>query len=164
MASESNRNILLPVDDSEGCERACKWAVEHLYRGENDEFHILHIIPSQEPEVISGLGGISGMDAIVTAKPDPAADKQHVEEANNFIQHRMLPYLTEKGVRFKVELCRYLTDNDSIGDVVCKRAEALNAVAVVLQSHNKSAITEFFMGSVANYTANHCRQPILLMH
>ena len=57
MASESNRNILLPVDDSEvcaedlarsasqnlgvtgpvgmlqGCERACKWAVEHLYRG-----------------------------------------------------------------------------------------------------------------------------------
>ena len=45
---------------------------------ENDEFHILHIIPSQEPEVISGLGGISGMDAIVTAKPDPAADKQHV--------------------------------------------------------------------------------------
>ena len=101
-------------------------------------------------------GSLSGLEIF-----QPALQ---VEEANNFIQHRMLPYLTEKGVRFKVELCRYLTDNDSIGDVVCKRAEALNAVAVVLQSHNKSAITEFFMGSVANYTANHCRQPILLMH
>ena len=45
---------------------------------DTDEFHILHIIPSQQPEVISGLGGISGMDAIVTAKPDPGADQQHV--------------------------------------------------------------------------------------
>lgn len=42
-------------------------------------------------------------------------------------------------------------DNDSIGAVICKRAEQLNASAVVLAKHNKGAIKEFFVGSVTNY-------------
>ena len=32
---------------------------------------------------------------------------------------------------------RFSTDNDSIGEVLCKRAQALKACAVVMASHNK---------------------------
>lgn len=44
-------------------------------------------------------------------------------------------------------------DNDSIGAVICKRADQLNASAVVLAKHNKGAIKEFFVGSVTNYVS-----------
>ena len=37
----------------------------------------------------------------------------------------------------QIEIVRFSTDNDSIGEVLCKRAEAVNAVAVVMASHNK---------------------------
>lgn len=43
----------------------------------------------------------------------------------------------------------FLTDNDSIGEAVCKRAEALNAAAVVMAKHQRGAIAEFFLGSGA---------------
>ena len=39
--------------------------------------------------------------------------------------------------RLQVEIVRFSTDNDSIGEVLCKRAQALNACAVVMASHNK---------------------------
>jgi nucleotide-binding universal stress UspA family protein len=41
----------------------------------------------------------------------------------------------------------FLTDNDSIGEAICKRAEALNAAAVVMAKHQRGAIAEFFLGS-----------------
>jgi hypothetical protein len=41
----------------------------------------------------------------------------------------------------------FLTDNDSIGEAICKRAEALNASAVVMAKHQRGAIAEFFLGS-----------------
>ncbi len=31
----------------------------------------------------------------------------------------------------QIEIARGLTDNESIGDIICKRAETLNALAVV---------------------------------
>ena len=31
----------------------------------------------------------------------------------------------------QIEIARGLTDNESIGDIICKRADALNALAVV---------------------------------
>ena len=43
--------------------------------------------------------------------------------------------LTESYVQ--IEIVRFNTDNDSIGQVLCKRAQVVNAVAVVMASHNK---------------------------
>ena len=47
------------------------------------------------------------------------------------------------------EIVHFLTDNDSIGEAVCKRAEALSAAAVVMAKHQRGAIAEFFLGSGA---------------
>ena len=39
----------------------------------------------------------------------------------------------------QIEIVRFSTDNDSIGEVLCRRAEAVDAVAVIMASHNKVA-------------------------
>lgn len=45
----------------------------------------------------------------------------------------------------------FLTDNDSIGEAICKRGEALGAAAVIMAKHQRGAIAEFFLGSVTKY-------------
>jgi len=55
-----------------------------------------------------------------------AASRCHAQPASAALYHDM-----------QVEIVRFSTDNDSIGEVLCKRAQALNACAVVMASHNK---------------------------
>ena len=37
-------------------------------------------------------------------------------------------------------------DTDSIGNVLCKKAQDLHAVAIVMASHSKSSLQQFFLG------------------
>lgn len=52
---------------------------------------------------------------------------------------------------YQLEIVRFATDNDSIGSIICKRAEQLNAACVVMCKHQKGKIKEFFVGSVTSY-------------
>ena len=47
-------------------------------------------------------------------------------------------------------------DTDSIGNVLCKRAEDLKAIALVMSSQSKTRVQSFFLGSCSNYCAHHC--------
>jgi nucleotide-binding universal stress UspA family protein len=67
-------------------------------------------------------------------------------------------------VPFKLELVRFATDSDSIGAIVCRRAEQLNAGTVVMAKHSKGRLREFFVGSVTTYCTHHCKSPLLVMH
>lgn len=59
---------------------------------------------------------------------------------------------------------RFLTDNDSIGEAICKRASNINAAVIVIASHNKGVIKEFFLGSVSKYTSTHAQQAVIVVH
>ena len=57
-----------------------------------------------------------------------------------------------RNIPYKVEIVHFLTDNDSIGEAITKRAEALKAAAVVVAKHQRGKISEFFLGSVTKVT------------
>ena len=65
---------------------------------------------------------------------------------------------------FATHVVRAPQDNDSIGVVLVKLAEQLNAGALVLAKHDKGRLSEFLLGSVTAYVTRHCRQPVLVMH
>ena len=67
-------------------------------------------------------------------------------------------------IAYQLEIVKFATDTDSIGSIICKRADQLNAAAVALAKHNKGQIKEFFLGSVCSYCTHHCRVPVLVMH
>jgi len=161
----AKRNILVAVDDSDASERACEWAIENLHR-EGDELHFFHVIPVPRPRVAGSFvgGGLGGVDDLIFMEPDPKEDARHIEDAKEMIGRRYVPKAATRSIPFKIEIVRFSTDNDSIGEVLCKRAQALNAVAVVMASHNKGAIKEFFLGSVTKYATHHCTQPVLVLH
>ena len=49
-----------------------------------------------------------------------------------------------------------------IVQMVCARAEALDAAGIVLSKHNKGKVAEFFLGSVTNYCTHHAQQPVVV--
>ena len=67
-------------------------------------------------------------------------------------------------IPYQVEIVRGCVDNDSIGALLCRRAEQLNAAVLVMAKHNRGAVKEFFIGSVSNYALHHCKQPVLVLH
>jgi nucleotide-binding universal stress UspA family protein len=148
------------VDDSDSSEEVLEWAINNVHK-EGDEVHLLHIIPVPMPEVIGGMGA---MDSIVTVDPDPQADLKHIADAKEFMKRRFVTKLASRSISYKVEIVHFLTDNDSIGEAICKRAEALNASAVVMAKHQRGAIAEFFLGSVTKYCTHHCKQPLIVLH
>lgn len=54
-------------------------------------------------------------------------------------------------------------DADSVGNVVCTKAGALGAAALVMASHSKSKLAELFLGSVTNYCTHHSPVPVLVV-
>jgi hypothetical protein len=59
-------------------------------------------------------------------------------------------------VPYTVEVVRGCIDNDSIGALVCKRAEQLNAAALLLAKHQRGAVKEFFIGRCVRACARAC--------
>lgn len=110
------------------------------------QIHFLHVIPVPMPAVVGGLGGLD--TGLVTVNPDPQEDVKHIAEAKDFINRRFATKVATKNVPYKVEIVHFLTDNDSIGEAIVKRAEVLKAAVVIMAKHQRNALTEFFLGSV----------------
>jgi structural maintenance of chromosome 2 len=157
----AKRNILLAVDDSEASERACQWMVDNLLRPD-DEVHLFHVVAAAHAETLGGFGGVGGVDELIAAEPDPAADRAHIEQASEFIDSKFVPKL--RGAAHKVEIVRFQTGAEAVGEVLCQRASDLKAVAVVMASHNKGAVQRFFLGSATEYCARNCSVPIVVLH
>ncbi|GIL49589.1 hypothetical protein Vafri_5924 [Volvox africanus] len=152
------RHILVSVDDSEASLRALDWALDNIYRP-GDEFHLFHVIPPGQYVVLSTD---LGMEEVI--EDDEATKKRVEDNARQTLTERFVPKLAAKDVSYQLELVRFATDNESIGAVICRRAEQLQASCVVMAKHNKGAVKEFFVGSVCNYCTHHCKSPVLVMH
>lgn len=46
----------------------------------------------------------------------------------------------------KIEVARSCVDYDSIGELLCKRADKLNAAVLLMAKHKRGALKEFFIG------------------
>jgi len=113
------------------------------------------------PEVIGGYGA---MDAIVTVEPDPQTDIKHIAEAKDMMKARFVTKLASRNIPYQVEIVHFLTDADSIGEAICKRAVALDAAAVCMAKHQRGKISEFFLGSTTKYCTTHCTKPLVVLH
>ena len=98
-----------------------------------------------------------------TKHQDPDAYEQLIKNAEHFVSQRFLPRLLSIRPDPVVHLVKAEVDADSIGSVVCRKAADLHAAALVMASHTKSKIQEFFLGSVTNYCCHHCGSPVLVV-
>jgi structural maintenance of chromosome 2 len=152
------RNILLTVDESPASSQVFEWALKNVYRA-GDTVHILHVIAPSRRLVVTPDMGLEGI-----IEDDEETRRKVEEHAQEFIKERFETKLTELKIPYQVEIVRGCVDNDSIGALLCRRAEQLNAAVLLMAKHNRGAVKEFFIGSVSNYALHHCKQPVLVLH
>ena len=45
---------------------------------------------------------------------------------------------------------------------MCEKAVEVDAAAVIMASHGKGRLKEFFIGSVTNYCLHRCKKPVII--
>lgn len=91
---------------------------------------------------------------------------RHAEDrraAEAFIEKRFVPLLSKRRVKHVVDVTRGDTNNWSVGEIVCNHAKMLRASCVVMASHGKGRVKEFFVGSVCNHCLHRCEAPMVLV-
>eukprot|EP00884_Botryococcus_braunii_P002094 jgi/Botrbrau1/11886/Bobra.126_2s0019.1 len=158
VATPGARSLVIAIDDSSECERAVGWTVENLVRP-GDEVHLVHVIPRMQ--VASMYPGAPPVDFL--PQQDPLSYEQLIKNAEHFITQRFLPKLGNLEPSPVVHVVRADVDTDSIGNVVCRKVDELKATALIMASHSKTKLQEFFLGSVTNFCTHHCRKPVLVV-
>lgn len=162
-SSTSSRTILVPVDDTIGSEQALDWVISNLYR-QGDEIHFFHVVPNPQAKLLGGGLGLADAGEFMVQAPDPKDDRKQVSTAEGFIEQRFVSKVEASKIPHQVEITHFNTDKDSIGAIICKRAQDLQTPAVVMAKHNQGSIKEFFLGSVSKYCTHHCKQPVIVLH
>ena len=83
-------------------------------------------------------------------------------DAERYIAEKISPALEVAGFQYTAEVVAYETDNSSVGEIICERAVDADVAAVIMASHSKSRVREFFIGSVANYCLHRCKKPVIV--
>ena len=87
-----------------------------------------------------------------------------IPNITSFAHYHYHTIRNNRNIPYQVEVVHFLTDADSIGEAVCKRASALNAAAVCMAKHTRSGLAEFFLGSTTKYCVAHCKSPLVVLH
>lgn len=153
------RKLLVAIDDSDECDRALSWTLEHLYRT-GDEIHLLHVIPRLQRS--SSFGGAPPVDFL--PQQDPVGHEKLIKRAEAFIRSRYLPRLTDVKPEATVHIIKSDVDTESIGNVVCRKAEDIGARALIISSRSVSRLKRFFLGSVTSHCVHHSKVPVMVVH
>ncbi len=55
------------------------------------------------------------------------------------------------------------SDADTIGDLICRKAQELQAALVVMAAHTKGSSVQHAVGGVTRYCTRHCTSTVLVM-
>lgn len=154
--NETKKVVMLCVDDSDVCEEAMKWSAEHVCRP-GDEVHMIHVIPR-----LQAMTKIGASPVDVMPYTDPGVYDDMISSAEGMLEKRALAYFDGEEREPIVHLIKYETDNESIGELICRKAKELKANLVVVAKHNQGALSELFLGSVTTYCVKHCTVPCLV--
>jgi len=117
-----------------------------------------HRIPARFPQYAWGMYDDSFVEV-----PDPEEEKKWREDCAKYVAETLLPILDQRGnVTYKLDIIAYEMNNTSIGEVVYEKAKIIDADLVVMASHRKGRLQEFFVGSVTNYCLHHSKVPLLV--
>lgn len=120
----------------------------------------VHVIPRFQ---LSGTYGAPAADFL--PHQDQQSYEHLIKSAEAFIGTRVLKNMeAATNPPPLVHIIKYETDSDSIGTVLCKKADELNAAVLVVSRHTKSKLQQFFLGSVSGFCVQHSKRPVLVHH
>lgn len=141
------RRLLVAIDGSPSAERV----VDHIVKMDKDfgpfEVHVIHVAP--EPAILG--------EAEVYVSPVEARAMQ--EAAFDRALKPAVARLQEAGVPCQV----HRASSDAAAEAIAAKADELGADLIVMGTHGRSTLVNFFMGSVATGVVHRSARPVLLV-
>ncbi|GAX79122.1 hypothetical protein CEUSTIGMA_g6562.t1 [Chlamydomonas eustigma] len=163
----TTRNILIPVDASDESLATCQWTLDNLYQ-KGDNISLVHIIPCLTlRDFIPYPPFDTTLPAAHLEQPEGVADKEEAEWRQTQMTRFTKALDTwEGGVEYTYDVIAQHTQDPvfSIGEDLCAKAKHLNAAALVMSTHQRSALSELLLGSVTTYVSHHSDQPVVVLH
>eukprot|EP00879_Flechtneria_rotunda_P003575 GHRR01003809.1.p1 GENE.GHRR01003809.1~~GHRR01003809.1.p1 ORF type:complete len:175 (+),score=39.74 GHRR01003809.1:47-526(+) len=153
----ANRVLVIAVDDSDDSQKAFQWTIDNIYR-DGDELHVLHVVPRL---AFAARLGVPPVDFVPAAENNTY--ETAVQRAEQFIIDRFVQALPPSIKAPIVHIIKSEVDTESVGHVLCKKAEELDAAAICMASHNKGRMAQFFLGSVSQYCIHHSKRPVIIV-
>mmetsp|Transcript_7082 Transcript_7082/g.12121 ORF Transcript_7082/g.12121 Transcript_7082/m.12121 type:complete len:159 (+) Transcript_7082:51-527(+) len=151
--------FLFPCDDTDASQRAFEWTLKTLVHSQQDELHLLHVIP--RTKFAASAYSVPAIDVPVSV--DRSAYEAMIRKAEEFIVRRFLSHMpSDSQITPIVHIIKSETDTESMGHIICQKAEDIKSTIVVMANHNKSGLTEWLAGSVSQYVMHHCKKPVLI--
>lgn len=149
---QKQRHLLLPVDITNASEDMCAWACDNFFR-ETDVVTVLSVAKKEVQSHGSSYFGLS----------HDHSEGEAVKHAHEWIEAHVKPHLAKCGCGVEVLVKLLETDKHHVAEAIIEESKKVNASdansryyeAIVLASHKRGAIKEFFLGSVANYVLHH---------
>jgi nucleotide-binding universal stress UspA family protein len=160
------RNIVIAVDTSPAAQAACRWALKELIRP-GDLVHLAHCIPSFPSQGLYTLS--DGRLAIVNFEKLLHNEKEYLKAAERVVSEWAWEIFQNTGIPYIVDVIKenevISGDKRGIANLLCKKAEELNAAALILCPHGKGGLGELLMGSVAADCGRYCKDtPVVVLH
>ncbi|KAF3785509.1 Universal stress A-like protein [Nymphaea thermarum] len=154
-AGAAVKKVLVAVDHSEGSFLALRWALDHLFADENQDFGSLILLHAQLPFKHKAHPAGTAVDETQTVVESVRKDQEHI--AGKLLE-RAASECNQKHVRAELR-----TAEGEPKEVICEVAEQLHADLVVVGSRGLGTIKRAFLGSVSDYVAHHAKCPVLIV-
>jgi nucleotide-binding universal stress UspA family protein len=161
-----NRNIVIAVDTSPASQAACRWALQELIR-DGDVVHLAHCVPSFPSQGLYTLP--DGRLAVVNFEKLLHSEKEYLSAAERVVLEWAWEIFHPANIPFIVDVIKeqdaLVGDKRGIANLLCQKAEELNACALVVCPHGRGGLGELLMGSVAADCGRYCKDtPVVVLH
>lgn len=151
------RTIVIAVDESPESVFAFKWAIAHFCTGA-DKVVILHVEnPAVPPTTALGIDQFGMEDVYI---PPDTTQKEEVllrDDSEKLVENFMRYAASQSKVHCEGKVVPGPTEAK-----VCEELVLLQADAVVVGTHNSSAVKRTFLGSVSDYLAHNSPCPLIV--
>jgi nucleotide-binding universal stress UspA family protein len=148
------RTILFPIDITEMSENMCEWACENFFKA-SDLVVLFAVAKKQMKPDGHSFFGLSHCHGEALA----------IQHANEWMRDHIVPKI-RKSVGSACEIIVKCLESDKhhIAEAIIEESERVERKyeAIVLASHKRSSVKEFFVGSVANHVLHHSKVTVIV--
>ena len=155
------RRVLLPVDITSSSEEMCAWACKNFFR----PLDIVTVLSVAKKQIVPHGASYFGLS-------HDHSEAEAVHHAQEWIETHIKPRLEKCGCGVEVLVKLLETDKHHVAEAIIEESKRVDEEsdgdsrykfeAIVLASHKRGAIKEFFLGSVANYVLHHSKIAVVV--
>ncbi|KAI3630993.1 hypothetical protein MIR68_010977 [Amoeboaphelidium protococcarum] len=153
------RTVLIALDNSIASDKAFEWAMHNFIRPQGNDLVVLTTV--REPVLVPGAYGYMDFGEYISEAEEKSRLQAHA--LIKLYGQKMMKHYGMKSAMdpdFKIVIKGVVMRGDPRDELI-RKAEELNASALIIGSRGQNKLKRVLLGSVSDYIAHHCKIPVI---